>query len=138
MEMHPSQRLFKTPKTIHYFSEKPLDKNTLNSFKNNYGIHEIIHKEWANNYQLEEFKIVFPKTTNHIKGPISHIIIDSSARAYPSHFKPEQLKNTQLITSGFYPTKEMNAWEKWAQKNGCLIWKIDTQGFYSFKKDPTP
>ena len=128
-----------TPKTIHYFSEKPLDKNTLNSFKNNYGIHEIIHKEWANNYQLEEFKIIFPKTTNHIKGPISHIIIiDSSARAYPSHFKPEQLKNTQLITSGFYPTKEMNAWEKWAQKNGRLIWKIDTQGFYSFKKDPAP
>jgi ComEC/Rec2-related protein len=113
-------------------------KNTLNSFKNNYGIHEIIHKEWANSYQLEEFKIIFPKTTNHIKGPISHIIIDSSARAYPSHFKPEQLKNTQLITSGFYPTKEMNAWEKWPQKNGRLIWKIDTQGFYSFKKDPAP
>ena len=122
-------------RTIHYFSEKPLDKNTLNSFKSNYDIHKIIHKEWVNNYQLGLFKIVFPKIKNRIKGPISHVVIDSSTRAYPSHFNPEQLKNTQLISSGFYNTKEMNSWEKWAKKNGRLIWKIDTQGFYHFKMD---
>ncbi|MDB4031396.1 hypothetical protein N9462_00245 [Flavobacteriaceae bacterium] len=90
-----------TPKTIHYFSEKPLDKNTLNSFKNNYGIHEITHKEWANNYQLEEFKIIFPKTTNHIKGPISHIIIDSSARAYPRILNQSSSKIPNSLQAGF-------------------------------------
>ena len=125
-------------KTMHYFGEKSLDKNTINSFKNNYGIHEIIHKERADNYQLGPFKIVFPKIKNHIKGPISHVLIDSSTRVYPSHFNPDQLVNTRVITSGFYPTKEMNTWKKWAQKNGRLIWKIDTQGFYDFKRDIRP
>lgn len=125
-------------KTMEYFSEKPLDKNTINSFKNNYDIRETIHKKWVNNYQLGPFKMVFPKIKNQIKGPISHVLIDSSTRVYPSHFNPEQLVNTRVITSGFYPTKEMNTWEKWAQKNGRLIWKIDTQGFYDFKRDISP
>lgn len=125
-------------KTMEYYSEKPLDKNTINSFKNNYDIRETIHKKWENNYQLGPFKIVFPKIKNQIKGPISHVLIDSSTRAYPSHFKPEQLSNTRVIYSGFYPTKEMNTWEKWARKNGRLIWKIDTQGFYDFKRDISP
>jgi hypothetical protein len=123
---------------MEYYSEKPLDKNTIHSFKNNYDIRETIHKKWENNYQLGPFKIVFPKIKNQIKGPISHVLIDSSTRVYPSHFNPEQLSNTRVIYSGFYPTKEMNTWEKWARKNGRLIWKIDTQGFYDFKRDISP
>ena len=130
MEMHPSQRLFKT---LHHEGKQ---KNTLET------INPFTLEINGNKPQYYQFVIEAPLKSQgkqyRYVAEISHIIIDSSARAYPSYFKPEQLKNTQLITSGFYPTKEMNAWEKWAQKNGRLIWKIDTQGFYSFKKDPAP
>ena len=121
-----------------YFAADPLPKKITNEIIARYGLKQIHYGKLRNNYSLGKFRIAFPQEKAQHLGGISHMVIKGHTRLYPSDFNPEQLSNTRVIFSGFYPTKEMNTWEKWAQKNGRQIWKIDSQGFYDFKRDISP
>ena len=119
--------------TLYYWSSKTLDPKSVETLRSQYPFETLYKKAAQTAYTFKGESIVTsPKGPRKIK-QINYLVIDEKTTAYPQAFTEHQLHTTKLIFSSYSQTKQMYVWENWAKKNERPIWKLDAQGFYTFK-----